>query len=194
MKQICVFCASSDGANPSYLELAKQTGKLLAARNIGLVYGGAKIGLMGAVANAVLEHGGSVTGVLPHFLSNEEVAHKGLTELIMVDSMHQRKLKMSELADAFITLPGGFGTLEELSEILTWSQLGLHQKPIGIIDHKGFYTHFIQQLDLMVREGLLRQANRDLLLVADDPQNLLEQLLQFQHPENKHIMVDKAQS
>lgn len=175
-RRICVFCGSQNGEEPAYAEAAIATGKLLAARGIGLVYGGAKVGLMGAVANAALVGGGEVIGVIPEKLQSREIAHMGLTELFVVDSMHARKTMMAHLADAFIALPGGWGTLEETFEILTWSQLRLHDKPIGLLNVRGYYDPLLAFADRAVSEGFLLQEYRRLLLSAGDPTVLLKSL------------------
>lgn len=180
MKRVTVFCGSSNGLNPIYAEQAFAFGKLLAEKNIELVYGGAKVGLMGAVAEGVLQHGGHVIGVLPHFLQQKEVAHTGLTELILVDTMHERKLKMHDLSDGAVALPGGFGTLEELFEMLTWGQLGLHRKPVAIYNTNGFYNPLIQMADTMVEEGFLKLVNREMLLVNDNAEALLSAMHTYQ--------------
>jgi uncharacterized protein (TIGR00730 family) len=176
MKNICVFCGSSSGAQQIYTDKAKELGLLIAQQQRQLIYGGGNVGLMGVIADEVMLAGGQVTGVIPHFLFDWEVGHEGLTSLIKVDSMHERKLKMSELADGFIAMPGGFGTLEELGEILTWVQLSIVQKPIGILNVNGFYNHLVAQLDHMVVEKFLKQENRDMLLVSDNPVELLEMM------------------
>lgn len=183
MKNITVFCASSPGLNEAYMSAAFTTGQALATRGIGLVYGGAKVGLMGAVADGALAAGGKVTGVLPDFLRSKEIAHTGLTELIVVESMHARKTKMNELCDGIIALPGGFGTLEELFEILTWSQLGLHKKPVGLLNVNGFYDSLDALLQHMVKEGLLKEVNRTMLLISADIDDLLLQMEQYVAPE-----------
>ncbi|WP_295117172.1 TIGR00730 family Rossman fold protein [uncultured Chitinophaga sp.] len=174
MKSVTVFCASSPGENRAYMEAAFETGQVLAEKGMGLVYGGARVGLMGAVADGALSAGGKVIGVLPDFLRSKEIAHTGLTELIVVDSMHARKTKMNDLCDGIIALPGGFGTLEELFEILTWGQLGLHKKPVGLLNVRGFYDSLIALLDHMTAEQLLKKENRDMLLVSDNVHTLLE--------------------
>jgi len=168
-------------------------GKLLATQHIGLVYGGGSVGLMGTIADAVLENGGEVVGVLPRFMDEKELGHKGLTEMILVDSMHQRKLKMAELADGFVAMPGGLGTLEELSEILTWVQLQLVKKPVGIFNVDNYYEHLIALLDNMVSNALLRKENRDAILVESDPVRLLDGLKNYAHkfPE-KWLDLDKT--
>jgi len=174
MKNICVFCGSSSGTNSIYSEKAKELGALLARQKKSLIYGGGNVGLMGIIADEVMAQQGEVTGVIPHFLFEWEVGHEGLTELIKVESMHERKLKMSELADGFIAMPGGFGTLEELGEILTWVQLSIVQKPVGILNVNRFYDHLVAQLDHMVKEKFLKPANRAMLLVSDDPNELIK--------------------
>jgi uncharacterized protein (TIGR00730 family) len=182
MKKITVFCGSSMGDQANFETMATGLGTLLAKHHMGLVYGGAKVGLMGAVANGCLAAGGQVVGVLPRFLGSKEIAHDGLTELIWVDSMHERKTRMFELCDGFIALPGGFGTLEELFEILTWAQLGLHQKPIGLLNIDGYYDHLIAMIANMVHQGFLKQINQDMLLVGNTAQDLLLQMEHYTAP------------
>ena len=182
MKRVTVFCGSSDGNQDSYKAQAMSLGQTLAGQNIGLVYGGAKIGLMGAVADGCLMKGGTVIGVLPTFLSAKEIAHEGLTELILVESMHERKLKMNELCDGVIALPGGFGTMEELFEMLTWAQLGLHGKPIGLLNVDGFYNSLITMIQEMVDHGFLKEINRQMLLVSHDMDDLLRQMTNYKAP------------
>lgn len=182
MKRITVFCASSQGFDPNFFRTAEALGRALAERGIGLVYGGAKIGLMGAVANAVLQHGGEAIGVLPHFLGAKEIAHAQLTQLIMVDTMHERKTQMNQLCDGVIALPGGFGTLEELFEMLTWGQLGLHRKPVALLNVNGFYDPLVEFINSMVEKGLLTAANRDMLLVDHDIDRLLVRMEQYDPP------------
>lgn len=181
MNSICVYCGSKFGTNAAFKAQAQALGKLLAMQKITLVYGGGCVGLMGAIADAVLENDGEVVGVLPSFMNEIELRHEDLTEMILVDSMHQRKLKMAELADGFIAMPGGLGTLEELSEILTWVQLQLIQKPVGILNVDNYYHHLIALLDHMVNEALLKAENRDFLLVESDPAKLVEGLKNFIH-------------
>ncbi|WP_118972108.1 LOG family protein [Taibaiella koreensis] len=183
MKSITVFCASSPGFDAIYHSTAFALGQLLAEKGIGVVYGGAKVGLMGAVANGALHANGKVTGVLPHFLRTKEISHEELTELVMVESMHERKTKMNELCDGVIALPGGFGTLEELFEMLTWGQLGLHRKPIGLLNVNGFYDSLISLLEHMTESGLLKEVNRRMLLVSDNAEDLLQQMEQYEAPE-----------
>ena len=191
MKSVCVFCGSSMGNSPLYAETAYGLGKLLAENKIRLIYGGAKVGLMGTVADGALQHGGEVTGVLPRFLSGKEIAHSGLTELILVESMHERKMKMSELAGGFIALPGGMGTMEELCEILTWSQLGLHRKPAGVLNINGYFDFLLQLFRKMVEEGFLREKHHHLLLYADKADDLLEQMQQYQAPTVEKWLTKK---
>ena len=182
MKRITVFCGSSFGNDSIYQEQATSLGHALAQRNIELVYGGANVGLMGAVADGVLNEGGKVIGVLPHFLQSKEIAHAGLSELILVETMHERKTKMNDLCDGVIALPGGFGTLEELFEMLTWAQLGLHKKPIAILNINGFYDALIELLKVMVEKGLLKDANQEMLLVSDNIDDLLNQMKNYTAP------------
>lgn len=176
IKSIVVFCASSLGNSIIYEDQAKSVGYTFAQRNIQLVYGGGRAGLMGVVANAALEKGGEVVGVIPHFLNSKEREHRGVTKLITVDSMHDRKRIMNDHAEGIIALPGGFGTLEELFEMITWAQLGLHAKPVGILNIDGFYDHLIKFMDHMVNEGLLKQENRKMLLISDSIEDLLNQM------------------
>ncbi len=183
MKAITVFCGSSPGNNPSYRIAAEQLGNLLTVENIRLVYGGAQVGLMGAVADAVMNNGGEVVGVIPQFLGRKEIRHDGITELITVESMHERKTKMNELCDGVITLPGGFGTMEELFEMLTWAQLGLHQKPIGILNTAGYYDKLLELLKHMVHQGLLQPTHYNMLLVDESPEGLLAKMRAYQAPE-----------
>ena len=182
MKSVAVFCASGLGNDPCYAEAARETGAGLAKEGLRMVYGGSKIGLMGAAADGALEAGGEVIGVLPHFMSLKEIAHEGLTSLIMTDSMQERKLKMHELSDAVIALPGGFGTFEELFEMLTWGQLGLHRKPMGLLNVKGYYDHLERMLDHMSAEGLLKPDYRKMLLIADRLPDLLALMRNYWPP------------
>jgi uncharacterized protein (TIGR00730 family) len=182
MKRITVFCGSSFGTEAIYKEQATLLGETFAKENIELVYGGANVGLMGALADGVLNNGGKVIGVLPNFLRSKEIAHLGLTELILVESMHERKTKMNDLCDGVIALPGGFGTLEELFEMLTWAQLGLHKKPIAILNINGFYDSLIELTKTMVEKGLLKEANQKMLLVSDNIDDLLNQMKNYTPP------------
>ncbi len=174
--RLCVFCGSSKGTRPLFAEAARNLGEQMAARGLGLVYGGGHIGLMGVLADAVLAGGGEAAGVIPRALVERELAHKHLTALHVVDTMHQRKALMADLADAFAALPGGFGTGDELFEILTWAQLGLHARPIGLLNVVGFFDPLLAWIDRTVEEGFLRAEHRRLLLVRDDPASLLDAL------------------
>jgi len=176
MKRICVFCGSSAGSKPEYRACAQQLGAELTRRKIGLVYGGGNVGLMGGIADSVLEAGGEAIGVIPEHLMSREIGHNRLTKLHIVRSMHERKALMSDLSDAFIALPGGFGTLEEFCEVLTWSQLGLHAKPCGIVNVLGYYTPLLAMLDHAVQERFLKPQNRALVLARDKPAELLQAL------------------
>jgi len=179
MKSLSVFCASSVGRDPEYVSVASEVGRVLAQKGMRVVYGGSKIGLMGALADGALEAGGEVVGVLPRFMQDREIAHENLDELILVDSMQERKLKMHELSDGVLTLPGGFGTMEELFEMLTWSQLGLHRKPIGILNVKGYYDHFGRMIEHMTAEGLLAEKNAALILMHHEVNALLDMMSSF---------------
>jgi uncharacterized protein (TIGR00730 family) len=173
---ICVFCGSSRGFNPLYAETVRELGALMAKDHHVLVYGGGKVGLMGIVADSVMESGGEVIGVIPEFLQKREVGHHGITRLEVVQSMHQRKQRMADLADAFVALPGGMGTLEELCEILTWKQLGLISQPVGLLNINHFFDPLITQLGLMVDEGYMKAENLTLLKIASSPEILLASL------------------
>lgn len=179
MKSIVVFCGSSEGANAVYASNGYQLGATFAMRNIQLVYGGAKIGIMGKVAEGTLNNGGKVIGVIPEFLKLKEVFHEGLTELIVTQNMQERKLKMHDLSDGIIMLPGGFGTLEEFFEMLTWSQLGLHQYPIGILNTNGFYDPLINMMKQMVFEGFVKNDHLNTILVDTNIEDLLEKMEQY---------------
>ncbi len=193
MHSISVFCGSSAGTDDIFQASAYQLGKYFANHGIQLVYGGANVGLMGAVANGVIENGGKVIGVLPLFLRNVEIAHKNLTQLIIVESMHERKTKMNELSDGVIMLPGGFGTLEEFFEMLTWAQLGLHKKPLAILNINGFYDELLSLIQKMVRKGFLKQANQDMIMVGDNIATLIDKMKNYKAPaEGKWI--DKSQN
>jgi uncharacterized protein (TIGR00730 family) len=183
MKRVCVFCGSSVGARVVYAETAKQLGRLLASKGVGLVYGGGNVGLMGVIADAVLEAGGEVIGVIPRALADREIAHSGLTTLHVVDSMHTRKAMMAELADAFIAMPGGVGTFEEFFEAVTWTQLGLHRKPCGLLNVAGFYTPLEQFIDQAVTERFIRPVHRTAIVVDDNPDRLLERLAAIDLPD-----------
>src|SRR4051812_36123772 len=173
MRRLCVFCGSSSGFRPAYAEHARRLGEEMAARGLGLVFGGGHVGLMGVVADAVLRRGGEVVGVIPQALADKELAHRGLTELRVVSTMHQRKALMADLADGFAALPGGFGTADELFEILTWAQLGLHARPVGLLNVAGFFDPLLAWLDRTVSEGFLRPEHRGLLAEAGEAAEFL---------------------
>jgi len=179
MKRITVFCGSSNGNEEKYMLQATRLGKTLAKQNIELVYGGASVGLMGAVADGVLSEGGKVIGVIPRFLKAKEIAHEELTELILVESMHERKTKMNELCDGVIAMPGGFGTLEEFFEMLTWAQLGLHKKPIAILNIDGFYDALTALVQTMVDKGFLKEMHQEMLLISDNIDDLLDKMRNY---------------
>ena len=189
MKSIAVFCGSSEGISPEYKKGAVRLGHALAQHQITLVYGGANVGLMGAVADAALEQGGRVIGVLPQFLQNREIAHQGLTELILVESMHERKAKMAELADGFIALPGGPGTLEEYFEIFTWGQLGLHQKPCGLLNINQYFDSLVAMFDTMEREQFMQPNYRELVILDHEPEGILQQFSTFTAPSVKTYLA-----
>jgi uncharacterized protein (TIGR00730 family) len=176
MQTVCVFCGSEKGNNPLYAQEARRLGQMLARTGLKLVFGGGHIGLMGVLADAVLEAGGQVIGVIPQALADKELAHQGLTELHVVDTMHQRKALMADLSQAFVALPGGYGTLDETFEILTWAQLGIHTKPIGLLNTAGFFDPLLAWIDRAVADRFLRAEHRKLLNVATDPDKLLDAL------------------
>jgi uncharacterized protein (TIGR00730 family) len=177
MKRVCVFCGSSRGVRPEYAALARRTAEALVARDLGLVYGGAAVGLMGILADAVLAGGGEVIGVIPERLSGREIAHAGLTKLHVVGSMHERKALMADLSDAFITLPGGLGSMDELFEIATWAYLGIHAKPIGLVNAGGYYQPLLAFLEHAANEGFIRESHRRLIRVAATPDELLDAMI-----------------
>jgi uncharacterized protein (TIGR00730 family) len=192
MHSIVVFCGSSEGNDSQILISAHKLGKTMAEQKIKLIYGGAKIGVMGRLAQGALDAGGTVIGVIPDFLRRKEVFHQGLTELIVTRNMHQRKLRMHELSDGIITLPGGYGTLEELFEMITWGQLGLHQKPIGILNVNGFYDELLKMLRKMVDHQFLKQENYDMILVDEDVDTLLYKMKNYQpRPLPKWLKKDQ---
>lgn len=185
MKSIAVYCGSSDGNKLIFREAAYSLGLALASHDIELVYGGAKVGLMGAVATGAIEAKGRVIGVLPEFLAAKELRYDGLTDLIIVDNMHERKAKMSELAQGFIALPGGFGTMEELFETLTWAQLSLHKKPVGLLNVDGYYDALLEFVDKIVSNGFMKPEYRKLILVSADIEDLLQQMREYKSPLNQ---------
>ena len=188
LRRVCVFCGASQGARPEYAEAARATGRLIAQSGLGLVYGGGHVGLMGELADAALEAGGEVIGVIPDALMRMEAGHGEVTQLHVVSTMHERKAKMAELADCFIALPGGIGTLEELFEIWTWGQLGLHPKPLGFLDVAGYYTRLHDFLDHAEAEGFVRPRHRAMVAVESDPAVLLSKLAAYQPPETVRVV------
>lgn len=194
MKRVCVFCGASSGVDPRHAEAARALGRAIAARGLELVYGGGSVGLMGQVADAALAGGARVTGVIPQVLQIRELAHRGLSDLRVVGSMHERKALMAELSDAFVALPGGMGTLEELSEVLTWAQLGLHQRPVGLLDAGGYYRPLIAFFDQAVTAGFLRPAHRAILQVADGPEAILDRLASWAPAGPVERVIDRATS
>jgi len=186
LRRICVFCGSSSGTGNVYLESAREVGRLLCERGIELVYGGGKVGLMGALADACLAGGGRVTGIIPQLLVDKEVAHQGLTELRVVRTMHERKALMADLADAFLALPGGYGTWDELCEVLTWTQIGIQRKASALLNVNGYYDPLLAMADRAVAEGFLRDIHRELLLTDTNPARLLDRLETYVTP-----VVDK---
>lgn len=194
MKSIAVFCGSGIGASPIYQEAAQAMGRELARRGLALVYGGSCVGLMGAVADAVLAEGGQAVGVLPGFLQSREIAHKGLTELIVVDSMHERKAKMAELADGFVSLPGGPGTMEEFFEIFTWAQLGLHRKPCGLLNVNGYYDPLAALFETMLTEQFMQEKYRSMLLIDTEPRALLDRFEDYRSPSVKTYLKSESQT
>lgn len=183
--KMAVFCGSSSGIHPHYTEATRTLGHFMAAQGIDLVYGGGKVGLMGCIADAVLEGGGQVHGVIPAPLMHKEIGHTGLTQLDVVADMHQRKARMAELADAFIALPGGIGTLEEIFEAWTWGQLGYHQKPCAFYNVQGFYDPLFEMIDQMSQSGFLKPEYASMTIRADQPEDLLEQINRWQPPKQK---------
>jgi hypothetical protein len=182
MKRICVFCGSNGGTDPIYLETAERVGKFLASNDIELVFGGGRVGLMGKIADTVIAEGGKVIGVIPEDLAIKEVAHQGLTELYVVDSMHERKAMMAEFADGFIAMPGGFGTFEEFCEIVTWAQLGIHRKPCALLNVGGFYDHLIAMFRFSAEKGFIRPAHQSLVLIENEIEPLFELMKNYQPP------------
>ena len=186
MPNICVYCGSSSGNDPAFVAAAAELGRSITQHGYGLVYGGASIGLMGTVADSVLASAGVVTGVLPKSLADKEIAHPGLSELIITTSMHERKTRMADLSDAFIALPGGLGTFEELFEILTWAQLGFHQKPIAVLNVNGYFDKLIEFLENSAEKGFIKAAHQKMLLVSDSPEELIHKMTSFDPP-----LIDK---
>ncbi len=193
MKRICVFCGSKVGSSGLYCEAAQQLGRLMVGRGLGLVYGGGSVGLMGVIANTVLAAGGEVIGVIPEMLATKELLHEGVRQMHVMASMHSRKARMAELADAFIAMPGGFGTFEELLEMITWSQLGIHRKPVGLLNVAGYYDSLIQFVDHAIAEGFIKEKHRQLIVIADEPAPLLDLILSHKPPaEPKFLSIKQA--
>jgi uncharacterized protein (TIGR00730 family) len=188
MNRIVVFCGSSLGFKPIYKEAAVELGNYFAHNKIGLVYGGGKIGMMGVLADTILAHNGEVIGVIPKLLEKEEVVHSGVEEMIVCKKMSERKVIMSKLIDGYITLPGGFGTLDELFEALTLGQLQIEQKPIGLLNVNGFFDEVLSQLDKMVEEGFLKQANRDMLFISNSVNDLMKKMNNYKTPKIEHVI------
>jgi uncharacterized protein (TIGR00730 family) len=194
MDTVCVFCGSSPGARFAYTEATEELARLLAAEGIGVVYGGGGVGLMGKLADAVLAHGGEITGVIPRALVDREIGHRQVEDMRVVDSMHERKALMAELADAFVALPGGIGTLEELVEVFTWSQLGLHRKPCGLLDVEGYYQRLADFLDHAVQERFLLEKHRATLMAESDPGALLERLRAYRPDAVEPKWIDRDET
>jgi uncharacterized protein (TIGR00730 family) len=193
IKRVCVYCGSNSGSLPAFAGAARDMGAALARRGLGLVYGGGCVGLMGLVADAMVAEGGEVIGVIPEVLAKKEIAHFGLKDLRVVGTIHERKALMAELADAFIALPGGFGTMEEFCEALTWSQIGLHDKPLGLLNVAGFYGPLLAFFDHAVERNFIRPAHRQLVLAETDPDRLLDLLAQSQTPA-LHKWMDRDET
>ena len=187
MKNLCVFCGSSFGSDPKYAQAAERLGAIIAGRKLGLVYGGGRVGLMGEIADTVIKAKGHVIGVIPKQLHEREVSHNGISDLRVVDSMHERKALMAELSDGFIAMPGGFGTIEEIFEVITWAQLNFHNKPCGLLNINGYYDNLIKFLDNTVKEKFVEPENRAIILIDKDPETLLEKMFNYVPPK-----VDKA--
>lgn len=193
LRRVCVYCGSSPGRDPAFIDAALALGRLLAERGIGVVYGGGNVGMMGAVADAAMAAGGEVIGVIPEALAAKEVAHHGVTDLRIVGSMHERKMIMADLADAFVALPGGVGTVEELVEVFTWLQLGLHDKPVAVLDVADYWAPLVAFLDHAVAERFVKPVHRDMLLVATDPEELLEAFAEW-HAPRAPKWIDRAET
>ena len=194
LSHITVFCGSSESNDPEYLNYSEALGTSLAKSNIGIIYGGAKVGIMGALAKGALNEGGKVIGIIPYFLETKEVAHDGLTQMITVQTMHERKLKMNEMADGFIILPGGYGTMEEFFEVLTWGQLGLHQKPIGILNVGGYYDALIHLFETMLAKELIGKNHMKMILISSSIDDLMEKMRTYTPPKMKNWITDKEKT
>ena len=191
IKSVCVFCGAKTGTNSEYTEAAHELGRVLVSNGIRLVYGGAQIGVMGAVAEEVLKLGGEAVGVIPEALKKKEVAHEGLTKLHVVGSMHERKALLAELSDAFVALPGGLGTMEEIFEVLTWAQLGFHFKPCGFLNVAGYFTKLLDFIDYAVNQGFIKEAHRRFILSSDSPEDILQQFKDYEAPYTDRVIALK---
>lgn len=191
MKNIAVFCGSNTGNNPLFKEAAYNLGSTMATRSLGLIYGGARVGLMGAVANGVLDNNGKVIGVIPSFLREKELQHDSLSEMIVVETMHDRKAKMYDLSDGIISLPGGFGTMDEMFEFLTWGQLAIHRKPTGLLNIDGYYDSLLDFIDTTIDKGFVKEEYRSMLLVSDNVEELLQRMKQYVPSANDKWFVTK---
>ncbi|MEQ8763311.1 MAG: TIGR00730 family Rossman fold protein [Planctomycetota bacterium] len=191
LNRVCVFCGAHTGRDPRYAEAARRLGHRIAERRIGVVFGGGKVGLMGVLADGALEKGGEVIGVIPEALATRELAHPDVTEMRVVEGMHPRKATMAELSDAFIAMPGGLGTFEELFEVLTWSQLGFHRKPVGLLDSGGYFHGLLEMLERSRAEGFIPDEQSDLLVVAEDPDELLDLLIRVELPDVPRWLTSK---
>jgi len=192
MQRLCVFCGSKVGVDDGYRRAAAELGRQLAEQDIGLVFGGGSVGLMGVIADAVIQAGGEVIGVLPEMLATKELRHPGVADMRLVPDMHRRKALMAELADAFVALPGGYGTFEELFEIITWAQLGIHRKNIGLLNAAGFFDPLVRMIDHAIQEGFVKEKYRDLILVEERPEALIARLKDYQLPTVKRWMGPEA--
>ncbi len=193
MKKIAIFCGASSGFNPVYTQQAKAMGRLLAKKNITMIFGGGKVGMMGSIADEMLELKGEVIGIIPHFLRHEEVEHDRVEQMLVSQTMSERKVVISKMVDAYIAMPGGFGTLDEVLEVLTLGQLHIEQKPIGFLNTNGFFNPLISQFDLMVKEGFLKQENRDMVIIDDNPEKLLVKMENYIPPKVSK-MIDTVAS
>jgi uncharacterized protein (TIGR00730 family) len=194
VERICVFCGASPGARPAYRDVSAELARVLVANGIGVVYGGGGVGLMGALADAVLAEGGEVTGIIPRALMDREIAHRDVADMRVVGSMHERKALMAELADAFVALPGGLGTLEELFEVYTWAQLGLHRKPCALLNVDGYYDGVVRFLSHAVAERFLREEHREMLIVEREPEALIERLRRFEPDAALPKWIDREET
>ena len=183
MNSIAVFCGSNRGNDPVYANQARELGQLLARREITLVFGGSKVGLMEELSDAVLQEGGKVIGVMPRLLFDKGIGHPGLTEMIVVETMHERKMRMSELCDGIIAMPGGFGTLDECFEMITWGQLGIHNKPVALLNVKGYYDPMVEMLNHMTTQGFLKEAHKDMFIISERPEFILEKMVNYAAPQ-----------